>query len=90
VNDFVTIGAATSLVLGRDRAREAADVRRTVPPVHTAKGTGLPIGAFGTGFDTGGVAVVLMGADQVQRATTVRVPAVADPGIPPRRGPVRC
>jgi hypothetical protein len=86
VSDFISIGAATSPVLGRDPAGEAAAARRTVPPVTTVKGTGLPIGGFGTS----GVAVVLMGADQVQGATTARIQAVADPGISPRRGPVRC
>lgn len=90
MNDFITIGAATSPVLGYDWAGGAADVRRTVPPVHTAKGTGLPIGGFGADFRTSGVAVVVMGADQVQGTTAVRIRTVADPGIPPRWGPVRC
>lgn len=90
MNDFITIGAATPPVLSCGWAGEAADVRRTVPSVRPAKGTGLPTGGFDTSFDTSGVAVVLMGADQVQGATTVRTRAVADQGIPPRWRPVRC
>ena len=86
MNDFITIDAATSPVLGFCWTGEAAGARRTNPAVHTVKGTGLPTGSFGAS----GVAVVVMGADQVQRATAVRIRTVADPGIPPRWGPVRC
>ena len=91
MNDFITIGAATSPVLVSGRSGEAASARRTVPPVQKVEGTGLPIGGFGTGFVASGVAVVLTGADRVRGATTtVRMPAVAEQGIPPRWRPVRC
>ena len=81
-----TFGAVTSPVLGYSWTGEAARVRRTVPPVRKVEGTGLPFAGFGTS----GVTVLGMGADQVQRSVVIRIPADADPGIPPRRGPVRC
>jgi hypothetical protein len=83
VKDFITIDAATSPVLGFCRTEEAASVRRTVPPVYTVKGTGLPF--------VGGTPVgVVMGADQLQGIGVDRIRTAADPGIPPRWGPVRC
>ncbi len=90
MNDFITNVAATSPVLVSGRSGEAAGARRTVPPVPKVEGTGLPIGGFGIGFVASGVAVVLTGADRVRGATTVRMPAVAEQGIPPRWRPVRC
>ncbi len=87
MNDYMTIGAATSSVLGLSRTEEAAVARRTVPPVQTVKGTGLPFVGFGTPV---GVAGAGMGADQLQGIGVVRIRIATDPGIPPRRGPVRC
>jgi len=84
VNDFITIDAATSPVLGFNWTEEAAGARRAVPPVQTVKGTGLP-------FVSGGTPVgVVMGADQLQGIGVDRIRTAADPGIPPRWGPVRC
>jgi hypothetical protein len=84
VNDISTIGAATSPVLSFYWIGEAAGARRTAPPVHTVKGTGLP-------FVSGGTSVgVVMGADQLQGIGVDRIRTAADPGIPPRWGPVRC
>ena len=85
--DNIMTGAATSSVLGFGRTGEAAGARRTAPAVHTVKGTGLPIAGFGAPV---GVVGVGMGADQLQGSGVVRVRIAADPGIPPRRGPVRC
>ena len=84
MNDFITIGAATSPVLGFDWIGEAAGARRTVPPVHTVKGTGLPFVGLGTSVGVG------MRADQLQGIGVDRIETAADPGIPPRWGPVRC
>jgi hypothetical protein len=84
VNDFITIGAATSPVLGFDWTAEAAGARRTVPPVHTVKGTGLPFVGLGTSVGVG------MRADQLQGIGVDRIETAADPGILPRWGPVRC
>ena len=71
---------------------------RTAPPVLTVQGTGLPVGdrdrtrlhfagigaaSSALGIDGG------TGVDQV-KAALVRMPAAADPGIPPRRTPSRC
>ena len=86
MNDFITIGAATSPVLGFVWAGEAAGARRTVPPVHTVKGTGLPF----VGLDALVGVGVGMRADQVQGIGVDRTRTAADPGIPPRRGPDRC
>ena len=82
----ITIGAATSPVLGSGWTGEAAGARRTVPPVTTVKGTGLPFASLGTVGVLGGG----MGAVQVQGIGVARTRIAADPGIPPRRGPVRC
>jgi hypothetical protein len=87
VNDFIKIGAATSPVLGFGRIGEAATARCAVPPVHKVKGTGLPFAGVGTHV---GVVGVGMGADQLQGMGVDRITAAADPGIPPRRWPVRC
>lgn len=87
----MTICTATSLVLGSSRTGEAAVARRTVPPVHTVKGTGLPFAGLGaTSFGTVAVVGGAMGPDQVQGTGVVRVRIAADPGIPPRSGPSRC
>ena len=85
--DNITIGAATSPVLGLGWTGEAAGARCAVPPVHTVKGTGLPFVGHGTPV---GVVGVGMGADQLQGSGVIRVRTAADPGIPPRWGPVRC
>jgi hypothetical protein len=84
VKDYITIDAAASPVLGFCRTEEAAGVRRTVPPVQTVKGTGLPF--VGRGTPVGAV----MGADQLQGIGVDRIRTAADLGIPPRWGPVRC
>ena len=85
--DYITIGAATSPVLGHGRIGEAAGVRRTVPSATTVKGTGLPFASLGTV----GVRGVAMGTDQLQGTGVGRVRTATDnPGILPRRGPVRC
>jgi hypothetical protein len=87
VIDISTISATTSPVLGFGWTGEAAGARRTVPPVTTVKGTGLPFASLGTV----GVVGVAMGADQFQGTGVDRVRIAADnPGIPPRWGPVRC
>jgi hypothetical protein len=87
VSDFMTIGAATSPVVGFGWTGEAAGARRTVPPVNTVKGTGLPVVGCGALV---GVVAVGMGADQVQGIGVDRVRTAAAPGIPPRWRPVRC
>ena len=84
MNDFITIDAATSPVLGFCWTGEAAGARRTNPPVHTVKGTGLSF--VGAGTPVG----VRMGADQLQGIGVDRIRTAADLGIPPRWGPVRC
>jgi hypothetical protein len=88
VKNLMTFGAATSPVLGFGWTGEAAGARRTVPPVHTVQGTGLPI----AGPDAYvGVVGLGMRAVQVQGIGVDRAKAaVTDPGIAPRRGPVRC
>jgi hypothetical protein len=84
VNDFITIDAATSPVLGFCWTGEATGAPRLAPPVHAVKGTGLP-------FVSGGTPVaVAMGADQLQGIGVDRIKTAADPGISPRWGPVRC
>jgi len=83
VNDFIMIGAATSPVLGFCWTGEAAGAPRTAPPVHTVKGTSLSF-VGGTPVSVG------MGADQLQGIGVDRIRTAADPGIPPRWGPVRC
>ena len=50
----------------------------------------LIAGAVGVLLGTVGVVGVAMGPDQVQGTGVVRIRIAADPGIPPRRGPVRC
>lgn len=102
MNGPTTFDEATSPVLN-PWAREAADVRHTATPVLvTARGTGLPMGDpslgmvdkirppfAGLGAPLGAFGIDgVMGADQVM--TAVRIPAAADPGIPPRRTPSRC
>ena len=87
MNDFMTIGAVTSPVLGFYGTEEAAGARRTVPPVNTVKGTSLPIVGFGALL---GVVAAGMRADQVQGIGVDRVRTAAAPGIPPRWRPVRC
>lgn len=87
MNDFITIGAAASPVLSLGLTGKAADARRTVPPVHKVKGTSLPVAGAGAFF---GAVGAVMAADQVQGTGVDRIPAVADPGIPPRWRPVRC
>ena len=84
MNDFITIDAATSPVLGFRWTGEAAGARRTAPAVHTVKGTGLSFVGGGTPVS------VAMGADQLQGIGVDRIRTAADPGIPPRWGPVRC
>jgi hypothetical protein len=84
VNDYITIGAATSPVLAFSWTGEAAGARRTAPPVHTVKGTGLPFVSGGTLVGVG------MRADQLQGIGVDRIRTAADPGIPSRWGPVRC
>ena len=84
--DFMTISVATSPVLGYGWIGEAASARRTVPPVCTVKGTGLPFAALGT---VGAVGVA-MGTDQLQGTGVDRSRIGVVPGIPPRWGPVRC
>ena len=84
MNDFITIDTATSPVLGFRWTEEAAGARRTVPPVHTVKGTGLSF--VGAGTPVG----VVIGADQLQGIGVDRMPTAAAPGIPPRWRPVRC
>ena len=87
----MTICAATSLVLGSGRTGEAAVARRTVPPVQTVNGTGLPFAGFdATRFRAVGVVGGAMGPDQVKGTGVVRVRIAADPGILPRRWPSRC
>lgn len=88
MKNLVTFGAATSPVLGFGWTGEAAGARRTVPPVHPVTGTGLPI----AGPDAYvGVVSLGMRADQVQGIGVDRVKVAAtDPGIAPRKGPVRC
>lgn len=89
--DNMTIGAATSLVLGSGRTGEAVDARRTVPPVDAVKGTGLPFAGFGTtSFGCMGVVGGGTEPDQVHGTGVVRVRIAADLGIPPRRWPPRC
>ena len=85
--DNITIGAATSPVLGLGRTGEIAGARCMAPPVHPVKGTGLPFVGHGTPV---GVVGVGTWADQLQGSGVIRVRTAADPGIPPRRGPVRC
>ncbi len=84
--DNIMIGVTTSPVLGSCWTGEVATARRTAPPVHTVKGTGLPFASLGAV----GVVGVAMGPDQVQGTGVVRIRIAADLGIPPRRGPVRC
>src|SRR5918995_6271543 len=69
VVDNIMTGAATSSVLGFGWTGEAAGARRTVPPVNTVKGTGLPIAGFGAPVGVG----VGMGADQLQGSGVVRI-----------------
>jgi hypothetical protein len=87
VNDYMTIGAVTSPVLGFHWTGEAAGARCTLPPVDAVKGTGLPIAGFGALL---GVVVAGMGADQAQGTGVDRVRTATAPGIPPRWRPVRC
>ena len=84
MNDIIMIGTATSPVVGFCWTGEAAGARRTAPPVQTVKGTGLPFVGGGTPVSVG------MGADQLQGIGVDRIRTAADPGIPPRWGPVRC
>jgi hypothetical protein len=87
MNDFMTIDAVASHVLGFGWTGEAAGARRTVPPVTTVKGTDLPFADLGALV---GAVSVGMGADQVQGTGVDRIPTGAAPGIPPRWRPVRC
>lgn len=87
MNDYIKIGAETSPVLGFGRIGEVAAERCAAPPVRKVKGTGLPFAGVGTHV---GVVGVGMGADQLQGMGVDRITAAADPGILPRRGPVRC
>jgi hypothetical protein len=96
VNSTQTFDAVATPVLNQGLVAGAC---RTAPPAPTAQGTGLPVGGrfdrtrlfvsgiaartYALGIDGG------TGADQV-KATVVRMPAVADRGIPPRRTPSRC
>ena len=84
MNDFMTIGPATSPVLGLGWTGEAAGARCTAPPVQTVKGTGLPF------VGRTALAGIVMKADQAQGTGVIRVRLAAVPGIPPRRVPVRC
>lgn len=102
MNGTTTFEPATSPILNA-WAGKAVDARRTPPPVlvtareiglptgdpshHTFDRTRLPFAGVGAQFCALGTDGV-MGVDQV--TTAVRIPAAADPGIPPRRTPSRC
>lgn len=84
MNDFMTIGPATSPVLSLGWTGEAAGARRTARPIQAVKGTSLPV------VGRTALAGVVMEADQAQGTGVFRVRPTAVPGIPPRRVPVRC
>lgn len=77
--------AATPSVKGTGLSFGMSEGHRYVPTADWFRpfiGTGALVSALG---------IDVMGADQVQvKADTVRIPAAADQGTPPRRKPPRC
>lgn len=95
MNDNDMFDAVATSVLNQGMVAGAC---RTAAPVPTVQGTVLPVGDRArtrqhfAGIGVGSTALGIdggTGADQV-KATLVRMPAAADPGIPPRRTPSRC
>jgi len=103
VKNTMTSDAVATPVLSYVATGSVAAARRTVRPVSTVPGTGLPVGGpsfrkldrirlpfagIGARFCALGIDGVT-GADQLS-GTVVGMPSAIDPGIPPRRTPSRC
>ncbi len=103
MKNTMTSDAVATPVLSYVATGSVAAARRTVPPVSTVPGTGLPVGgpSFRTldrirlPFAGIGARFRALGVDGVSGAaqlsgTVVGMPTAVDPGIPPRRTPSRC